>query len=241
MNTNSSTQTRTSGLKDLIINIIVPTFILNKLGPYMGENGAVWSLIIALSIPLTYASWDWAKNKHKNLLSLFGFVSLMLTGGLGLLQLDGIWFALKEAGIPLLIGLFALGSIKWGRPIVEYFIFNPNIMDVDKIKVALQENQGVIQFEKLLKKASVFLALSFFFSAIVNYILAIRIFKNIPAQLSDAMRAQVLNEQIAQMTWQGYVFMLVPSLLSMGFILWYLSKGIRLYTGLELNEVIKHH
>jgi hypothetical protein len=36
---------------------------------------------------------------------MLGFVSVLLTGGIGLLQLDPKWIAVKEAAVPAVIGL----------------------------------------------------------------------------------------------------------------------------------------
>lgn len=227
------------GLADLIINIVAPTIILNNAGKYLGDDGAVKALIIALSIPIVYALWDFFKNKNKNLMAAIGFVSLLLTGGLGLLKLEGIWFAVKEAGIPLLIGIITLISAFSKKPFIQMLIYNENVMQTEKIKSALKENCQENEFKTLLKKATVLLSLSFFFSALVNYILAIRIFKDIPANLAEAAKAELLNQQIAEMTWQGYVVLLIPSILSMAAILWYLSKGIQRYTGYSFSEVVK--
>lgn len=228
-----------NGLKDLVINIVLPTLILNNMGKYLGEHGAVKSLIIALAIPLGYAAWDLTKNGHKNIIAVIGFVSLILTGGLGLLKLEGIWFAVKEAGVPLIIGLITLASAFSRKPLVQLLIYNKAVMQTEKIKDALAQKQNEHLFQKLLKKTTFLLSLSFFVSSLVNYKLAINIFKEIPAHLTEAAKAELLNQQIAEMTWQGYVVMLIPSILSMGLILWYLSKGIEKYTGYSFSEVIK--
>ncbi|MEX0799229.1 MAG: VC0807 family protein [Bacteriovoracaceae bacterium] len=230
----------TKALKDLVINIIFPTIVLNNAGKYLGEHGGVKALIVALAIPLGYAAYDLVKNSNKNLIAAIGFVSLLLTGGLGLLQLEGFWFAVKEAGIPLLIGLIVLGSAFSRKPLVKLFIFNKALMQTEKIKEALKANNRELMFEKLLKKTTFLLSLSFFLSSLINYKLAINIFKDIPAHLSEAARSELLNQQIAEMTWQGYVIMLIPSMVSMGLILWYLSKGIEKHTGYSFNDVIKH-
>lgn len=226
-------------LIDLVLNIVLPTLILNKAGQHLGDDGAVKALIIALAIPIVYATWDLLKNGHKNLISVIGFVSLLLTGGLGLLKLEGIWFAVKEAGIPLLIGLITLGSAFTKKPLIRLLIYNKSVMKTDLITSSLEERGVVAPFERLLRRATILLSLSFFVSSLVNYILAIRIFKKIPAQLSEAAKAELLNQQIAEMTWQGYVVLLIPSLICMGLILWYLSKGIERYTGHSFSEVVK--
>ena len=185
----SSGPSNNKALMELVINIVLPTLILNKAGNYLGESGAVKALIIALAIPISYATWDLVRNGHKNLISIIGFVSLLLTGGLGLLKLEGIWFAVKEAGIPLLIGLITLGSAFTKKPLIKLLIYNKAVMKTEMIMTALQERNVVAPFERLLRRATVLLSLSFFVSSVVNYVLAIRIFKKIPIHLSEAARS----------------------------------------------------
>ena len=56
---------------------------------------------------------------------------------------------------------------------------------------------------------------------------------NLPSQ-----QTQVLNEQIAQMTWISYLVILVPSLICMGFMFWHLFSGIKKMTGLKMEDVV---
>ena len=48
--------------------------------------------------------WDLKKKGKVNPISVLGLANVGLTGTLGYVQAEGIWFAVKEAGIPLLIG-----------------------------------------------------------------------------------------------------------------------------------------
>lgn len=65
----------------------------------------MWSLVVALLFPMGYQAWDWWKNREIDVFSIIGFVSILLTGGIGLLQLDAKRVAIKEAGVPLILGI----------------------------------------------------------------------------------------------------------------------------------------
>ncbi len=112
----------------LIFNIAIPTLILMKAS---GEDllGPVWALVIGLSFPMVYFFYDLYKRKKYNFISILGFVSVLLTGGLGLLEVDGIWFAAKEAAIPLLIGAAVIFSMKTDTPLVKTFLLNDEVMN----------------------------------------------------------------------------------------------------------------
>ena len=89
---------------NLACNIVVPTFVLSKLS---GDNrlGPVGGLVVALAFPLGYGAYDFARRRRMNFISILGIVSVLLTGGLGLMKLDGFWFAVKDGALPAFPGL----------------------------------------------------------------------------------------------------------------------------------------
>ncbi len=94
---------------DLLVSIVLPSVILMKFSG--AENlGASTALIVALSLPLSWGLFELFKYKKFNFIALLGLISVILTGGIGLLQLDTQWLAVKEAAIPGLIGLAVLIS-----------------------------------------------------------------------------------------------------------------------------------
>ena len=94
---------------DLLVSIILPSIILMKLS---GEEhlGAAGALITALAFPLAWGIFELLKYRKFNFIALLGLISVLLTGGIGLLQLDLKWLAIKEAAIPSIIGLGVLVS-----------------------------------------------------------------------------------------------------------------------------------
>lgn len=144
---------------NLLINVILPVLLLKKLTDKWDPTLA---LIVALAFPVLYFVYDYVKFKKKNILSILGFVNILFTGGLALLNVSGIWFAVKEAAFPLVIGIGVLGS-KWTqKPVMKTFVFNDKFMSVDKIRHYLDENNKWSDFEKHFKSSTVLLAYSFF-------------------------------------------------------------------------------
>jgi len=225
-------------INEIIINVIIPVLVLNKAGKYLGENGQTYALIIALAIPAIYMIQDFMKSKKFNPISILGFISILLTGGIAYLKLEGFWFAVKEAAIPGLIGIVVFISAFTKKPLMK-LLFNESIMKMDLIEDKLVERNTKSKFNEHIKKSTIFFSFSFFFSAILNYLLAIRIFTPIDITLSEVTRTEILNTQIADMTWQGYVVIMLPSLVIMAALMWYLFKGIKEFTGLTMNDVIK--
>lgn len=223
---------------NLGFNILLPIMILNKgrgwFGAYLEphiENVAVPILLVALAFPVLYFIYDYFKRQKYNFLSILGLISVLLTGGIGILNIPTEWFAVKEAAIPALIGMAVVISLKTPYPLIRTLLYSPEIMDVDKVQAALERNDSVAGFEKLLEKCTWLLAGSFLLSALLNFMLARWIV--VSPSGSDAFNAEVAK----MMAWSWPVIV-VPSLVIMMFTLWVLLRGIHRYTGLKLEDVI---
>ncbi|MFT7290029.1 MAG: hypothetical protein ACI9D8_000479, partial [Reinekea sp.] len=103
--TSSAAQPKKGGfLSNLLFNIVIPVVILTKFSQE-SALGPVWSIIVALAFPIGFGLWEMRATGKVNGFSILGVVSVLLTGGMSLLQLDPKYIAIKEAAIPGLIGL----------------------------------------------------------------------------------------------------------------------------------------
>ena len=215
---------------DLMFSIILPSIILMKLS---GENdlGASGGLIVALAFPLGWGLFELIKYRKFNFIALLGLISVLLTGGIGLFELDTKWLAIKEAAIPAVIGIAVLVSTFTPYPLVKALLFNPAIMDVEKIKQRLEEHNSTAIFENRLVKATYLVAGSFAFSATMNYILAKWI-------VTSAAGTPEFNEELGQLTLYSYPMIALPTMVMMMGIFYYLWRTIHDLTGLKLEEVL---
>lgn len=226
-------------LVNLLFNVILPVIILNQLSKRGGPNGPTIALIAGLAIPMAYGLIDYVQNKRKNWLSLFGIINIAFTGGLALFELEGVWFALKEAAFPFIIGVGVLASQMVGEPFFKKMFWNPNVFEVEKVERSVAARGDVSAIPRLFRRANQVFALSFFISSALNFILAHRIFTKIDPNLASDVRKTILNEQIAQMTWQGYVVIALPLMLLMMGIIYYLVRELRRLSGLPAEEIFK--
>jgi hypothetical protein len=147
------TEKRENVLASIAINIAIPALVLMKLsGP--DALGPVAGLVVALAFPLVYGIVDFARRREWNFVSILGFVSVLLTGGIGLLKLDPKWIAVKEAAVPGLIGLAVLASLKTRFPIVRSLLYNERIIRIENVEAALEANGNRGAFDKTLVVAS---------------------------------------------------------------------------------------
>lgn len=227
----SSTSThKPRPMVDLLVSVVIPAFILMKLS---GDDqlGASGGLMLALSFPLGWGIFELIKYKKFNFIALLGLANVLLTGGIGLLELDLKWLAIKEAAIPAVIGIAVLISTFTSKPLIKAMVFNPAVMDVDKIMQRLQQNNSMAAFEKRLMTATYMVAGSFAFSATMNYILAKWI-------VTSPTGTPEFNEQLGELSLYSYPMIAVPSMLMMMGTFYYLWRTIRDLTGLKLEEVL---
>jgi hypothetical protein len=217
-------------LINIVMNIVIPSLILTKLsGPqYLGP---VWGLVAALAFPIGYGVKDFIINRKINFFSGLGIVSVLLTGGIGILKLPTEYYAIKEAAIPGLIGLIVLISTKTRYPLVKTFIYNDTILNVEKISTALKEHQKEEAFEKTLRLGSYVLAGSFFLSSTLNYILAEII-------VQSPTGTEAFNIEVGKMNALSFPVIALPSMIIMVATLMYIFRSIRLLTGLTFEEVM---
>lgn len=215
---------------DLVVSIIIPSIILMK---FSGEDklGPAGALIIALAFPILWGLYELIGNKKRNYIALLGIFSVLLTGGIGLLKIDAQWLAVKEAAIPLILGIGVLVANKLGFPIVRKLLFNPKLMNVDRIESSLAQNGNKPEFEKKLDRANLYFAGTFLFSAIMNYVLA-------KAIVTSESGSQAFNEELGKMTLLSYPMIAIPSTLMMLAIFYFIWRTVNKLTGLKLEEVL---
>jgi hypothetical protein len=157
----------------------------------------------------------------------------LLTGSMSLLKLDPQYIAIKEAAIPGLIGLATLISVYTRHPLVRIFLYNDQVMQIDKVSAALQQHNTSAQFDQRLKVASYLVAGSFFLSSVLNYALAKYILVSPPG-------TSAYIEELGKMTALSFPVIAVPSTLVLMAALLYLLNGIQKLTNLQLEDIFKH-
>jgi hypothetical protein len=216
-------------LLNLACNIVVPTIVLTKLSTET-RLGPLWGLLVALAFPVTYGLYDLVRRRKTNLLSILGFVSVLLSGSLTLLKVSGFWFAVKDAALPTLIGLMVLLSLRSKNSLVREVFYNEQVIDVRRVDAALVARGNEKQFEALLRRAGVGLALTFIATAPVLFFLARYVLRS-PAGTAE------FNAELGRMHWLAPLVTGVPCMVILMLMLFRLIAGLRDLTGLTNDEV----
>ena len=225
-------------LWSLFCNILAPVFILNKGSGFFPSNGALYSLLAALAFPVAYGLREYLTAKHINRLSAVSLASVLLTGGMALIRPKGIFFAVKEALVPLIFALFAAGSVFYKKPLLRWLFWNSPLFDSRLIWERARKEGKESRLERLMNEGTLWLAGSFLLSSVLNFIIAVFVFKDIDPKLSTEEQAQILNEQIADMTWMGYVMIALPLMVLTGWLMYWTAGHLKKITKLSLEEML---
>ena len=227
--TESPSATR-SPLLEVGITLLIPSLILMQFSrpEHLGAAGA---LLVALALPIGWGLRELARSRKFSLFAGLGIVSLLLTGGIGLLQLDARWLAVKEAAIPAMLGLIVAGSALSRTPLVRVLLYTPMLLDTGRIDTALAERGNLPAFEARLRAATWMLAGSFAFSSVMNYILATRI-------VTSPAGSAAFNEELGRLTLLSYPMIALPATLMMMAVLYYLAVGVKRLAGLSLSDAL---
>ncbi|WP_108124552.1 VC0807 family protein [Saccharospirillum mangrovi] len=215
---------------NLLFNILLPVIILTR---FSSEDtlGPVWGIVVALAFPIGYGLWEMRQTSKVNTFSVIGVISVFLTGGISLLQLDPKYIAIKEAAVPALLGLAVLISQYTRFPLVRTLIFNAQLFAMDRVQTALDERGTAALLERRLQLVSYIITASFLLSAVLNYVLARVVVVSQPGTTA-------FTEELGRMTALSYPVIALPSTVILMGAIFYLLNQLRKLTGLQLEELL---
>lgn len=216
---------------DLIVCMLIPTLILKKLSgdDMLGPN---YALIAALSLPLLVGLWGFISERKVGFVPALGFISILLTGSIGILKLPKEYIAYKEALIPGVIAIATVISTYTKYPLIRTFLYNDTFMDTNRVATTLAERQKTSEFDSMMVKATWMLASSFVLSSVLNFLLA----KWIVVSESGT---DAFNSELGTMNLYSYPVIVVPCMVITMFAMFYVFSNIRKLTGLKMEELVQ--
>ncbi|MEZ4240245.1 MAG: VC0807 family protein [Myxococcota bacterium] len=183
---------------ELACTVGAPTIVLifgtRHLGP-------VLALIVALAFPLGFAVASLVREGKPSALSVLSLVSVLLTGGVGLLALDPRWFALKEALIPAAFGVVIIGSAQTRSSAVGVVL--DRLLDPERTAAALARSGGGRRYDEVTRNATRVLGLLTIASGVASFVLA-RWMVSAPAG------TEAFNGQLGSYTFWSFVVVSLP-------------------------------
>lgn len=217
-------------LLDIVFSVALPSLILMKLSkPEL--LGPLYGLIIALLFPLGWGLLDLKRSQQINFIAALGVVSVLLTGGIGLFEIDTYWLAVKEALVPSVFAVIIFISGFTGKPLVRKFVLDTGVFNTELINQKLQEQHTEREFQRRLARANLVLSINFVFSAVMNYVLARWL-------VTAPTGTEAFNEQLGQMTLLSYPMIALPAMVVLMAIIFYIWRALTKLTGLTIEQLI---
>lgn len=232
--TDQKQKVKENQLLSILCNIVIPVIIMTKMNGTEGNLslGPKYSLLLALSFPIVYGIVHFVRSRQVNFISILGFVSILLTGVLGMLEANPLLMAIKEASVPLIIAIVVFVSIQMNKNIVYSLFFNEDVVDVPKIYEKLEETSQRGAFDAMFRKSSYWVVVSFLLSSILNFTLARIILQSEPGTAE-------YTAEIGKLTGLSFPVIAVPCTLILIVVLFYIFNQTTKLTGLSLEEIMK--
>jgi hypothetical protein len=212
--------------------VIAPSAVLqwcseaHRLGPF-------WALVVASLLPLGWGLWCWVRYQGMSFFSVFGLLAIVVTGGLGLLNLDAFWFGVKEVSFTVLLALAFPLSHRWGpRPVVKSLVMQPQLINERAIEASILNADMRAAYDGLLLRASWGFAVGLFVSSGVNFALAMWLLGGQTPGSEGYVKA------IGTLNWVGTLGIGLPLIGAMLWVLVRFIHGVERLTGLERYDFL---
>lgn len=214
---------------ELVATVALPTVALiwltdaDRLGPFYG-------LVAALLPPLAWSVASMIRERQVSALAVIALVSVSLTGGVGLLQLDPRWFAIKEAAVSGLLGLAAAASAPTRFAVLPILL--DRVLDPDRVAHALAEAGAEARFEATARRGTVWIGGVLLLSAGLTFVLA-RVLVHSPTG------TEAFADELGWFTALSFPLVGVPATVGMALVLRSVILELEAATGVELEELLR--
>jgi hypothetical protein len=218
-------------LLELVFTLVLPSIALDQLSQ-PGSLGPFWALVAGLAFPIAFGAWCFWSKRGWNVFSAIGLVTILLSGGLGLLKLDAFWIGMKEGLIGAAIGVSFPLSHYFGRPLLQSLVMQPQLLNVTAVKGALLDAPKRSAFDRVLFHASCAMGLSMIGSAVANFLLALWLLAG------KEPGSEAFVKGLAKLNWVSTVVLGVPMMAVMLIVFIWLLRQIQRITGLQRDDLL---
>lgn len=217
-------------LPGIFFGVLLPALVLLKMSSpeRLGTMGAFW---LALSFPLILSLYELKKSGRISWIPALGLVQVLATGAIGILHADPFWIAVKEALLPLVLGVAVWISSNGEQPILKKLFLNAEILNLEKINQKLDELKLDNTMHQAIRNAHRRVSLAFFLSATLNFTLA-RYLVNSP------VGSEAFNQELGKMTALSFPAIALPSMIVMIWSYFTFLKELSRSLDMPFKEII---
>ena len=211
------------------LNVVAPTLVLmfasgeDRLGPAL-------ALVLALAFPVVHGVRALARSESISPFTLLALISVGLTGGIGLLELDVGWFAWKEAALPLVMGLLAMWTTRTERPAMLLLL--ERLLDEEKTAEALDTPAKKEAWRRHASRATLGLGLMYVLSGVASFVLARWL-------VTSPTGTEAFNVELGRMTALSFPVIGLPTMVGTAAVLFVFNRGVHQDVGLQIDELLQ--
>lgn len=212
-----------------VINIFIPVIILLGLSSE-DRLGVVPALLLAIGIPAVSGVIQLARERKTDASAILGIISVLLTGVIGVFELNTRLFALKEAAIPIGFALVLIGSNATKYPISTLLV--DMVQRRDRVMAALETNAQKADYREHIEATGRVWAGIMGLSGVLKWILASLV-------VTSPAGTEAFNHELA-----FYELVQLPTTFTLTGVLilsliWYIVSGTANITGLEPGAILR--
>lgn len=239
----------TKSLLNFFLSVLAPVLILEHCsasGDALWQLGPAWAMVVALALPIGCGVWTFLDQRKADPITVLGLIGTILTGVVSIYATTGAdaairpdtpwWYAAKEALIAGLLGLAVLLTARRRDSLLRLFVYSDGIFDIRRIESEVAERDAESAYESILRRASLYTALSLLLSAAVNFFFSLYFLLPV-LELSPAQQAVAYNEAVGTMMWWGYLVIGVPLLATLFGVIRFLQRSLAELTGLDRDRI----
>ena len=214
---------------ELVLNVLAPTVVLvflsdeDRLGPQV-------ALVLGLSFPILHTVRARMLGQEISPLSVLALPSVLITGAIGLLELDPKWFQIKEGLTPLLLAVLIEGSRHLGYPVLDKVLFR--MFDRDKVEAALAAKGRSDVLPPLLSLVNKAFLAGFLFSSIASYFLAGYL-------VTSPTGTPEFTAELGRFTFLSFPVIALPMTALMGLALNKMLNELETATEMEIDDLLR--
>lgn len=214
---------------ELVATVALPAVALifltdeARLGPTVG-------LIVALVPPIAWGIVSMIREGQISALAVLAIVSVILTGGVGLLRLDPRWFAIKEAAVPAAMGLATIGTASTRFAVVGILL--DRLFDLGRVRQAAEARGARARVDRAVRRATVLAGTVLVATAGITFALARYVVRS-------ETGSEAFGDELGQYTLLSVPALLVPSTIAMAWVLVRVLEAIEEATGEDREAFLR--
>ncbi|HEY2574280.1 MAG TPA: VC0807 family protein [Verrucomicrobiaceae bacterium] len=220
-----------NALADLVLTVVLPSIVLEQLSD-PARLGPAGALVVSLLFPVGFAVWCWWKHAGWNVFSIIGFITVLLSGGLGLLKLNVFWFAVKESAMTLALGMAFPISHLMGKPLINALLLQPHMINVSAMRTALSAPEKHDAFQDALRRGSWGIGFATILSSVGNFLLVLYLLRG------KEPGSEAFVKGIGVLNWASVLVIGVPLCAVMLMVFVWLVRKIQSITGLDRADLM---